>query len=252
MTSPKELSSDRPAPGRLSQVVIVLLLVVMLVLGAFPHYWQGQWGGDPWPELPAAQLKQLQRLPKTGLAISGWTTEEQAAVTLGGSAWSQQILVLDPTASPGLDVLPQVVVLTRGQGDHESRPQVEWTDLRGQRQWTEDNLVIRSLPQADGSGVAKIRFFRAWWETPEGRIVTLAVAQWYSWPGGGHWSTNEWFWQDWRARWRGDRKPWIAVALLIPIEPLGNLEEAQPTLDHLGAAVQVALQTLWETTSPEG
>jgi cyanoexosortase B-associated protein len=126
---------------------------------------------------------------------------------------------------------------------------VEWTDLQGTQDWTEDSeqhpRISFANPAHPGQKVTITpRFLRGWHKLEDGTIVTSAVLEWYVWPQGGHWSPNPWFWQDWLAQWRSQRLPWIAVAILIPLEPLGQAETAWPVLEPLAEIVQQELDAL--------
>jgi cyanoexosortase B-associated protein len=81
----------------------------------------------------------------------------------------------------------------------------------------------------------KARFFRAW------NQQTFAVVQWYAFNNGGHFSPANWFWQDQLAQLSDRRVPWVAVCLKIPIEPLGELKDAQSVAESLAKTVQTQL-----------
>ncbi|NJK39325.1 MAG: cyanoexosortase B system-associated protein [Oscillatoriales cyanobacterium SM2_3_0] len=70
---------------------------------------------------------------------------------------------------------------------------------------------------------------------------TYAVLEWYAWPSGGSPAPSHWFIADRKAQLSGNRAPWVAVGVLIPIKPLGNIEEAQSLAQSLGEEVQTAL-----------
>ena len=222
------LTSGLPKRG-----ILLLLLLVLLGFGAIPHYLAGQWAGSTPPNTP--NFKALRTANEEGLSLPQWPTQEQQTVAVGGRQWSQQIV--QRAASSEQEPEQSAVVLLRMQKVESDRPQVDWSDLRGERQWTEDQVS-----QIDLNG-ATIRWFRAWWETPADQIVTVGVLQWYAWPQGGHWSTNIWFWQDWQRRWNGEILPWVAVSILIPMEPLGDLQETEGQAIAIAEAVQNSLNT---------
>jgi cyanoexosortase B-associated protein len=80
------------------------------------------------------------------------------------------------------------------------------------------------------------RFFRGRTQTQ-----TYALVEWYARSDGGHPNASQWFWLDRRAQLQGQRVPWVAVAILIPIEPLGDIEKVQPLAESLGQKVQAEL-----------
>lgn len=218
--------------------IALVLLLLLLGFGAIPHYFSGHGLGGVLPKVEG--LKKLQAISQKGLTIPGWKTERQERLNIGGQNWSQQVISQAPIA-PSVKPLEAIVWL-RGQNGPNDRPQLEWTDLQGQYNWRENpvqTLVLKS------QFVTKARWLRAWWKTRDDQIFTFAALQWYAWPEGGHWSSNLWFWQDWRARLAGYRKPWIAVSLLVPMEPLGELDPVQPQMISLAEAVQEALNDFW-------
>ena len=221
--------------GKWVRGIALVLLLLLLAGGALPQYWSGQWTMSTVPKVKG--LKRLQGLTQNGLTIPGWETQQQEQVQLGGRQWSQQVLV---QADSGTNSTEAIVWL-RSQVGHGDRPQVEWTDLRGEYRWREDSVSTLPLPFES----IEARWFRAVWETQQGQILTFAVLEWYAWPGGGHWSTNNWFWEDWKARWQGDRTPWIALALLVPMEPLGELEATRSQVMALAEDMNQALGKFW-------
>jgi len=66
--------------------------------------------------------------------------------------------------------------------------------------------------------------------------------QWYAWTTAGSPSIGRWFWVDQFSQWRDrQRMPWVAVSLLIPIQPLGEIEPVRSLATTLGQAVQSTL-----------
>ncbi len=80
------------------------------------------------------------------------------------------------------------------------------------------------------------RFFRAVTQQD-----TFGVLQWYALPNGGHSSPFRWFVGDQLAQWRKQRVPWVAVSILVPMEPLGQVEKIWPLAESIGQTVQAAL-----------
>ncbi|MEY2979410.1 MAG: hypothetical protein RLZZ435_3549 [Cyanobacteriota bacterium] len=231
------------------RAVVLLLLLFLIVFGAIPHYLAGSWSGSTRPKVEG--LKSLQAFIQAPLTLPGWEVISVDAVQIGEHEWQQQVMrQVSAAASPSpgntFSALPQeAVILLRAQKGQSDRPQVEWTDLRGDRQWQEDSLATLSV------GTTTARWLRVWWRTESGAVRTLAAAQWYAWPSAdsptawsGHWSSNTWFWQDWHNQWQGQRHPWVAVAVLIPMEPLGEIAAVEPEARSLVEALQAALATV--------
>ena len=219
-----------------SQIIVLLLLLFLVGVGAVPHYGAGTWTGAKVP--PLAQVKILRDLRETGLEVPGWTTVQATTMEFGDRRWSQQLL--QGQASPqtaAAEPLPPVLLLILPQKHGSDRPQVEWTDLQGVQGWTEDQHHRVDLVAGSGSQVTA-RWFRGWRQANDGTLPTFAVLQWYAWDRGGHWSPNVWFWRDWQRQWRKQRLPWVAVSVVIPMEPLGNLDLMWSLAESLGQKIQ--------------
>ncbi|OLP17801.1 cyanoexosortase B system-associated protein [Leptolyngbya sp. 'hensonii'] len=221
----------------LSRSVILLLLVLLVGIGAVPGYLGGKW---PWQRVPqVTALKELQNLRKQGLTLVGWPTLNYQVIKLGGHKWILQEVGIPASAKrPGLEG-DKIDLLLLPQEGTVSQPQVEWTDIIGSQRWETDSLKKSSFSLAASSDKqVEFRFLRAWNDRQ-----TYALSQWYAWPGGGSPSPSQWFWTDQAAQLRGVRLPWVAVSILIPIEPLGNIDQVLPTAQSLGQAVQSALMS---------
>lgn len=249
----------------------IAILGAGTVFGAIPHYRAGQVSGAWLPPLP--QTKVLQQIRQQGLDLPGWVTLSQEEITVGDRRWSQQILQKAPTpgeipapsppsgqapgnasasyppgvadnpppAPPG-EVRTQAIVLLMPQKHGHDRPQVEWTDLQGSQNWTIDrrqSLDFAITPGAKPHITA--RWTRSWRPNPDGSLATFALLQWYAWPGGGHSSPNRWFWQDWHAQGDDRRVPWVAVCVMLPLEPLGDPAPLWPIAQSLGQAISQQL-----------
>lgn len=235
-----------------SQWVVLAVLLVLLVVGAIPHYFSGQPSGAALPRVQV--LSALGELRDTGVDVPGWDTLQQQTIELGDRRWSEQVLqwqaleTSEAESDQALDEITTVILLLMPQKYHDDRPLVEWTDLQGVQSWIEDSQQSKQFA-APGNPEAKpttvtARFLRGWRETEGGTIITTAMLQWYLWPGGGHWSPNPWFWEDWWVQWHDRRLPWVAVAILLPIEPLGDIESVWPTIEPLAKTVQQTLTDL--------
>lgn len=218
------------------KVVVLLLLLVLLLIGAVPGYLTGRWSWAQPP--PVTVLKQMKHLRQTGLTVPGWQIIEQQQEVIGGHKWSVQFIKQEREQR-------QAILLLLPQNGPTDQPEVEWTDINGVRRWNTDQYRASEFtverPRVLGKGdAAKVeaRFFRGWSDQQ-----TFAVLQWYAWPTGGHPSPSRWFWADQLAQWRKTRVPWVAVSILIPIEPLGEVETALPLAQSLGQSVQAALMS---------
>jgi cyanoexosortase B-associated protein len=66
--------------------------------------------------------------------------------------------------------------------------------------------------------------------------------QWYAWPTGGHYAPGKWFWADQGRQWRQrERMPWVALNLLFPIEPLGDIRTHADEATAIAQAIQTSL-----------
>lgn len=138
----------------------------------------------------------------------------------------------------------KAVLLLLPQTGSRDQPVVEWTEINSFWQWRvaqyrSANFTVK--PQGAGSNAAETkveaRFFRASTKNQQ----TFAVLQWYAWFNGGHSSPLSWFVVDQLAQWHRKRAPWVAVSIVIPMEPLGQVETTWNEAKSLGQTVQAAL-----------
>lgn len=218
-----------------SQVVALLLLLLLLVIGAIPGYLTAHWD---WQELPRiTNLKELQNLPKKGLLLPDWKTLEQRQQQIGERKWSYQLIQKQSDQT-------KAILLLLPQTGSKEQPVVEWTEINSFWQWQiaqyrSADFTVK--PQTAGSNAEtkiEARFFRA--STGQ---QTFAVLQWYAWSNGGHSSPLRWFVVDQLAQWQKKRAPWVAVSILIPMEPLGQVETNWNQAKSIGQTVQTALMT---------
>jgi cyanoexosortase B-associated protein len=223
---------------QLNKIVALLLLILLLAIAAVPGYITGKW---QWKQPAAiANLQKLKQIRKVGLTLPEWKNIEQREEQIGEHKWSVQIIEkVNPRVQALLLLLPQ-----NGPGD---QPEVEWTDIDtwSKIRWNkwdiaQDKKIVFTIKQPPGNTAPEIkieaRYFRG--VTPQ---QTFAVVQWYALPNGGHTSPVRWFAADQLAQWHKKRIPWVAVSILMPIEPLGNIEDYWLTIKSLGEKVQTAL-----------
>jgi cyanoexosortase B-associated protein len=235
-----------PKSSERSRTVFKLLVVVFILAiaaaNAMPGYFAEQW---PWQKVsPVSNIQSLKDLQKNGLSLPGWHTLEQQVIDVGGHRWSIQGIM--PEGAPDLAASQTpVLLMLRPQTRDRDTPQVDWMDINGSRHWTADSQTrlqfAVSLPHASGSQsyLVDARFLRGWSEAR-----TYAVLQWYAWNNGGHPAPGRWFWMDQWSQWQHHhRLPWVAVSILIPIEPLGDIESVRPQAQALGQLVQSTLNT---------
>jgi len=217
------------------QWVLIIALTMLVAIAALPNYISGQW---PWSaDLQVPQLKELRALTDTPLALDGWNLTAHQTVKIGGSSWSlaEYQASDDP---PGSDV--SFALLLRPQNAHDKQPEVEWVDIQGSQRWRVNDLHTVRLTISDEAGQplpVSTRYFRGLNENG-----TLAVMQWYAWPSGGHFAPGKWFWADQAQQWQQrERMPWVAVSLLLPIEPVGDIRPHTDTMVAIAQAVQKSL-----------
>jgi cyanoexosortase B-associated protein len=224
-----------PVSRRLRQIGLVVFLAMLLAIAAVPRYLNGTW---PWQApLPVPQLSALQDLLETPLSLPGWRTLNHEDIRIGGDRWA--LTEYEPQQATPLEV-PGIALLLRPQTWHKDQPEVEWVDIAGSQTWRMDRLrrVQFTVPTATGpDATVTARYLRS-----RNDQATFAVLQWYGWPQGGNPSPNHWFWLDQWQQWRhGRRQPWVAVSIIVPIEPVGDIAPYQDALINLGQTVQTAL-----------
>ncbi|MEG4963633.1 MULTISPECIES: cyanoexosortase B system-associated protein [unclassified Microcoleus] len=230
----KQMISARKLLRRyqLSKIMVLVFLLVLVGAVAIPGYGTGRW---PWTNPPTlANLNQLKSLRQNGMTIPGWQViRVQNNVQIGGHRWLVEEIKNDRTIA---------ILLLLPQNSPKNQPQVEWLDLDGFHRWQTDShrtlrFTVKVAPIHDQPPPnVETRFFRSW--TPQ---QTFAVVQWYAWPNGGSPTTSRWFWEDSIARLSNRRASWVAVSIILPIQPQGDIKIAQPLLESLGEIVQAKL-----------
>lgn len=221
----------------ITKIVLLLFLVSLILMGAVPGYLSGSWH---WTAPPRVKnLKQLRAIRQEGLEIAGWQIIRHQELPISGHKWLFQVIEGQENQT--------VLLLLKIQNSHHDQPRVAWVDIDGfQRQlssqWETDSHQIKQLVANSANKSARenvkfrARFLRGW-----NQQQTYAMLQWYAWPKGGDPSPARWFWADRMAQGKGDRAPWVAVSLLIPIEPLGDIEKTWPLAKSLAETVQASL-----------
>ncbi|MFK0735310.1 MAG: cyanoexosortase B system-associated protein [Gloeotrichia echinulata GP01] len=224
-----------------NQVVVLLLLLLLLGMGGVPGYLTGNW---QWKQPPnVTSLKELRQIYQTGLTLPGWQTIQQGVQQIGGHKWSLQVIKQEGSET-------QAILLFLPQTTSKDQPEVEWSEIKG---WGKSRWQKWEIAQHRSAEFtvkqpmeAKVEasFFRASTEQD-----TFAVLQWYAWPNGGDSSPLRWFLTDQLAQWRQQRTAWVAVSILLPMEPLGQVEKTWPLVKSLGETVQARLMVAALRTS---
>lgn len=211
-----------------------LLLILILLISGLPGYLSGDW---QWKEPPSvANLKEVKQIRKTGLKLSGWKTLEIVERQIGGHKWLWQKI-----KQKNSDKISYLLLLP--QNGPRNQPQTEWTEIKGFWQWkvaqfeTPEFTIQPNDSSSDISNKIKANFFRAVLKNRQ----TYAILQWYAMPNGGNPSTFKWFVADQIAQLRKERVPWVAVNIMIPIEPLGEVKENWSLAQSLVEQVQASL-----------
>ena len=232
-----QLVKTKPNFQKLIRIAIVAFLAAIAVTAAVPHYFNGQW---PWANpLDVAELSQLQSIKESGLEISGMTPLSHQEVSISGHDWT--LMEFEPnSAAETPQPVPVVTILAHAQTWYKDQPEVEWIDLAGSQSWQTDSAKSLTFKTTNASGTEipiTARFLRSWNERQ-----TFAVVQWYAWINGGHPSPGQWFLADQQLQWRDRaRMPWVAISILIPIEPLGKIQPYETFALEISQAVQTSL-----------
>jgi cyanoexosortase B-associated protein len=211
------------------QLAALLLLVILLVIGAVPGYITGHWQWEKLP--PITTIKQLRQLRHQGLNLPGWQTIEKSQQQIGGHKWLMQVTKKQGTQT-------QAILLLLPQSDSKNQPEVEWTEIQSWQQWNVAQYRPAEFTVKLASTQVKVeaQFFRA-----STMKQTFAVLQWYAFPNGGNPSPLRWFMADQLAQLRKQRAPWVGVSIMIPMEPLGQVETTWSLTKSIGEIVQGAL-----------
>ncbi len=227
---------------QLSKVILLIFLLIVLVVGTVPGYITGKWSWKNTPQI--TNFKYLRQIREDGLTISDLPTISHQKILIADHKWLLQKVKQDNQS---------VVLLLLIPNGPKDQPQVEWMDINGFNRWKTDSqqrvkftLEIASNENATTDSENKsstlttsnieARFFRGWTNQQ-----TYAVMQWYAWPGGGSPEPGDWFWKDRSAMISKKRIPWVAVNILLPVEPLANIDPYLPQLISIGQKIQASL-----------
>ena len=235
ISSPQD-SSRSP----LSKLLIVLFILAIATFITLPNYFTGNWA---WRRVSRLEnVEALKAIQTTGLALPGWHTLEQGRLEIGGHKWSVQAIVPEAAAKTAT-LQDATLLMLRPQTWQRDMPQVDWVDIDGAQRWTADSIqslkfaVPNAVPNTGQSIEIETRFLRGWHAKQ-----TYAVLQWYAWKTGGSSAPGSWFWTDQFSQLRDRRRTaWIAVSILIPIPPLGDINTHKPQAEALGKLVQSTL-----------
>ena len=219
-------------PQRLVPMMLVIVLTALVAIAALPSYLSGTW---PWSQpLSVPRVEQLQALMEKPLVLPNWNLANHQEVNISGNRWS--LAEYQPPTGAPASGFPAVIMLLRPQLWHTNQPEVEWLDISGSQDWQADHHRRLQFTTADGTSVTA-RYFRGITDRS-----TFAVVQWYAWADGGHPSPSHWFWLDQMRQWqRRERLPWVAVSLLLPIEPVGDIGRHVEAAQAIAETVQTAL-----------
>ncbi|MGB3508476.1 MAG: cyanoexosortase B system-associated protein [Microcoleaceae cyanobacterium] len=231
-------SSKNLQKFQLSRLILLIFLLIVLIVGAAPGYITGKWSWNNTPKI--TNLKYLRQIRKEGLTISDWQTTSHQQISIADHKWLLQKVENDNQSA---------ILLLLTQNGPKDQPQVEWMDINGFNRWKTDShnrvsftlessvdeSVTTNLPKQLISNI-NARFFRGWTNQQ-----TYAVMQWYAWPGAGSPEPGDWFWNDRLAMISNNRLPWVAVSILLPIEPLADINPYLPQVKSLGQKIQASI-----------
>ncbi|MEA5513390.1 cyanoexosortase B system-associated protein [Nodularia sp. UHCC 0506] len=224
---------------QLTHLAVLLLLLILLVISGVPGYLTGQWQWKQPPPVP--NLTELRKIRTTGITIPNWQTVEQAEQFVGTNKWSLQILKQEGTQN-------RAILLLHPQNGPMDQPEVEWTDINswGKSRWQRWDIAqfrsaeftVQPPPTSESNKEIKVeaRFFRV-----STQQETFAVLQWYATPNGGYPSPVRWFVADQLAQWQKNRVPWVSISIMIPMEPLGDVETTWDLAQSIGKTIQATL-----------
>lgn len=210
-------------PG--NYLLLLCLLLLLILGGILPNLISGQWSWVDQPRI--SNMQKMRALQESGIELSDLKTINQQQGEIGEGKWSVQVL----ESSEG----KRITLLLKPQVYYKNQPGLEWSDISSISRWNQGETTELLIPAWSG-GMARARFYRAWTQN------TFAVVQWYAWLGGGHYDPSVWYWLDQWAQLKRQRVPWIAVSLVIPLEPTKELQTLTPFALNLAREVQSYLE----------
>ncbi|KAB0241002.1 cyanoexosortase B system-associated protein [Microcystis aeruginosa EAWAG127a] len=210
-------------PG--NYLLLLYLLLFLILGGILPNLISGHWSWVDQPRI--GNIQKMRTLQESGINFSNLKTIDQQQGQIGEGAWSIQVV-----ESPDDK---KITVLLRPQLYYKNQPGVEWSDISSISRWNQGETTELSIPTQSG-GKVTARFYQAWTQS------TFVVVQWYAWLGGGHYDPSVWYWLDQWAQLKRQRVPWIAVSLLIPLDPTKELQTLTPFALNLAGEVQSYLE----------
>jgi len=233
-----DAAHTRSQSRSLVQWGLIAVLAALVAIAALPSYFSGQW---PWShELPVPHIEELRTLIEEPLTVPGWEYTFHQEVSIGRERWTlaEYRRVGEPE-----ELGDTFGLLLRPQRSGDQQPEVEWVDLQGAQSWQVDNRhKVRWLVEP-GAGADALSVTTQYLRGIDARN-TFAVMQWYAWPSGGHFAPGKWFWADQAQQWQQrQRLPWVAVSVLLPIEPVGDIRRHTAAVTEIAQAVQQGLLT---------
>ena len=210
-------------PG--NYLLLLCLLLILILGGILPNLISGQWSWLDQPRI--GNIQKMLALQESGINFSDLKTTDRSQAEIAERKWSVQV-VESPEGK-------RITVLLKPQVYYKSQPGVEWSDISSISRWNQGETTELSIPTQSG-GKVTARFYQAWTQS------TFVVVQWYAWLCGGHYDPSVWYWLDQWAQLKRQRVPWIAVSLLIPLDPTKELQTLTPFALNLAGEVQSYLE----------
>jgi cyanoexosortase B-associated protein len=230
---------------------LVIALAALVAVGILPAYLSGQW---PWvTAFQAPYLEHLQTLQDRALPLPGWVPTSHQLVVMNQQDWvvteyqrKPAELIQETEATPPVQ---QIALLMHPQPWHSDQPELEWLDINSAQGLKPSfkRMVALTVTRDQQPMTARASFARS-----RNQQYTFATLQWYAWPDGGHPSPAAWFWTNQGSQLtRQALTPWVAVSVLIPMEPLAEVQTYQPLAIELGSAIQQQLVSEVFTSSED-
>lgn len=218
-----------------TQWILIAALAVLIAIAAIPNYLQGEWSGSINLKIP--QIGQLRSLTETPLDLPGWSVIYHEELQISRKGWSH--IEYQSNASEADGTSSSISLLLRAPNAHDQQPEVEWVDIQGAGGWqVSDVHRVQFSVEANGQTIpVTARYSRG-----IDANSTFAIMQWYAWPTSGHFAPGRWFWADQKQQWQQrERMPWVAVTLLLPIEPVGDIRTHTERMTDIAQTIQQSL-----------